>query len=83
MSTNEVHQLIYQRGVFTFYDGNQDEGIIVCRYNIPLGQIEYYLIPASNVLAFQAARAHSEIDAHKKHGKMIDIGKIAKANILN
>ena len=83
MSTREVQQFIYQRGVFTFFDGRQNEGMIICRYNIAKAQIEYYIIPSENVLAYQAARAHAEIDAHKKLGIIIDIGKISHAQIHN
>ena len=83
MSTREIQQFIYQRGEFTFFDGKQDEGMVICRYNIAEARIEYYLIPVSNVLAYQAARAHSEVDAHKKLGWIIDIGKITNIKIHN
>jgi hypothetical protein len=83
MSVKEILQFIYQKGVFTFYDGKQDEGMIVCRYNISAAAIEYYLIPSSNFLAYQAARSHADMDAHKKLGVMVDIGKIVKAQLFN
>jgi hypothetical protein len=81
MSAHEIQEYIFQNGLFTFFDGNQDEGMIVCRYNISDARIEYFLIPIGNLFAYQAARAHAEIDAHKKHGKKVDIGKIVKVKI--
>jgi hypothetical protein len=83
MSTHEIQHLIFHTGQFTFIDGKQDEGMIISRYNIPEAQIEYYFIPAMNVLAYQAARSHSQLDAHKQLGNMIDIGEISHAKLIN
>ena len=66
MGTHEIQSLICQKGQFTFQDGNQDEGMIISRYNISEAMIEYYFIPTGNLLAYQAARSHSNLDAHKK-----------------
>ena len=83
MSTHEIQNLICHNGQFTFIDGKQDEGMIISRYNISEAQIEYYFIPSMNVLAYQAARSHSEQNAHKKLGSMIDIGNISHAKLIN
>ncbi len=83
MSTHEIQNLICHKGQFTFIDGNQDEGMIICRYNIPEAQIEYYFIPSMNVIAYQAARSHAEHNAHMKLGNKIDIGKISHAKLIN
>jgi hypothetical protein len=83
MSTHEIQNLIYHTGQFTFMNGKQDEGMIISRYNIGEAQIEYYFIPSANVIAYQAARSHAEIDAHKKLGMLVDIGDISHAKLLN
>lgn len=83
MSTHEIQHLICHKGQFTFIDGKQDEGMIISRYNIMAAQIEYYFIPSMNVIAYQAARSHSQNDAHKKLGMMIDIGNISHAKLIN
>jgi hypothetical protein len=83
MSTHEIQPLIYHQGRFTFTDGQQDEGMIISRYNITDAQIEYYLIPSMHVLAYQAAKSLSDRDAHKKLGKMIDVNNIINARMIN
>ena len=83
MSTHEIQNLICQKGLFTFADGNQNEGMIISRYNISEAHIEYYFIPSTNLLAYQAARSHSNLDAHKKLGLMVDIGNISNAKLIN
>lgn len=83
MSTHEIQNLICQKGQFTFLDGKQDEGMIISRYNISEAMIEYYFIPSANLLAYQAARTHSNLDAHKKLGLMVDIGNISHALMIN
>ena len=83
MSTHEIQNLVFQKGQFTFSDGKQNEGMIISRYNIPQGRVEYYLIPTSNMLAYQAARSHHELDAHKKLGMVVEIGNIMQAKMIN
>jgi hypothetical protein len=83
MSTHEIQNLICHTGQFTFLDGKQDEGMIISRYNISAAQIEYYFIPSTNVLAYKAAKSHSDNEAHKKLGLRIDIGNISHAKLLN
>jgi hypothetical protein len=83
MSTHEIQDLIFHKGLFTFNDGRQDEGMLISRYNIPEAQVEYYFIPSMNVVAYQAARSHSDALAHKKLGMMVDIGNILNAKLLN
>ncbi|MFN8164785.1 MAG: hypothetical protein U0X76_01075 [Bacteroidia bacterium] len=83
MSTHEIQGLVFQKGQFTFSDGKQNEGMIISRYNIPMGRIEYYLIPSGNMLAYQAARSHHDMDAHKKLGIPVEIGNIMQAKMIN
>ena len=83
MSTHEIQNLICHTGQFTFLDGRQDEGMIISRYNIGAAQIEYYFIPSANVIAYQAARSHAQMDAHTKLGQLVDIGNISHAKLIN
>ncbi len=83
MSIREMQNLISQTGKFTFIDGNTDEGMIVSRYNIPEARIEYYFIPAKNVVAYQSARSHHEMDAHIKLGMPVNETTILMAHMIN
>jgi hypothetical protein len=83
MSIREMQNIIYQQGLFTFQDGRKDEGMVVSRYNIPEARVEYYFIPAGNLLAFQSARSHHDLDAHKKMGQQVDIGSILEARTIH
>jgi hypothetical protein len=81
MSTNEIQNLVFHQGQFTFTDGKMNSGMIVARYNIIDAKIEYYLIPEENILAYQAARSHAEPNAHKSLGMNIDISDIIQVNL--
>ncbi|HRH67134.1 MAG TPA: hypothetical protein PLU53_12605 [Bacteroidia bacterium] len=83
MSIREMQNLISQTGMFTFIDGNTDEGMIVSRYNIPEAKIEYYFIPSKNVIAYQSARSHHELDAHRKLGRPVNESTILMAHLTN
>ena len=61
-----MQNLIYQQGNFTFSDGRKDEGMVISRYNIKEARVEFYFIPAKNLLAFESARSHHDLEAHKK-----------------
>ena len=81
MSTHEIQNIVYHLGQFTFNNGNKDYGMIVSRYNIVAARIEYYLIPETNIVAYQAARSHAEPNAHKTLGMNIDIENIVHAKM--
>ena len=81
MSTNEIQNLVFHQGHFTFTDGNKNSGMIVARYNIIDAKIEYFLIPEENIMAYQAARSHAEPNAHRSLGSNIDINDIIHANL--
>lgn len=83
MSTHEIQHLVFHHGQFIFQDGRKDEGMIVSRYNIAQGRIEYFLIPSINILAYQAAKSGTDQDAHRKLGRVIDIAKIQHAKMIN
>lgn len=83
MSTHEIQHLIFHQGQFIFQDGKKDEGMIISRYNIPSAQIEYYFIPSTNMLAYQAAKSGYDQEAHRKLGQAIDISSIQHAKMIN
>ena len=83
MSTRELQQFIYQLGLFIFSDGSKDEGMIVARYNIREGRVEYFFIPAGNVIAYRSARSHHDLDAHRKLGIPLDVNSISSAQLLS
>lgn len=81
MSKHEIQSIVFQQGRFTFSDGQENNGMIVVRYNIVDARIEYYLIPDENILAYQAALSHSEPNAYQKLGMNIDIQNILHAKL--
>lgn len=85
MSTHEIQHLIFHQGQFIFQDGKQDEGMIISRYNIPSAQIEYYFIPSTNILAYQATKSRIGMDYNslQKLGQVIDIASIQHAKMIN
>lgn len=83
MSRREIQQFIHHPGLFTFKDGNADQGMVILRYNIPEGKIEYYFIPADNIIAYQSAKSHQDLNAHKILGSKIEVENIHSAEMLN
>jgi hypothetical protein len=83
MSIREIQNLIYQHGLFTFSDGRKDEGMVISRYNIKDARVEFYFIPSGNLLAFESARSHHDLEAHKKMGQLVDVQSIVTATTLH
>lgn len=83
MSILELQNLIYQHGTFTFSDGRKEEGMVISRYNIKEARVEFYFIPSKNLLAFDSARSHHDLEAHKKMGQLVDLQSIVTANTLH
>ena len=50
---------------------NQEQGKVVQRYNIALGQIESYFIPSSKLKSYESARFRQDLNAQKKYGTRI------------
>ncbi len=83
MSRREIQQIIHHPGLFTFRDGNSNQGMVIVRYNIPEGKVEYYFIPQENLMAYNSAKAHHDLNAHRILGTRIDIENIKSAELLN
>jgi len=83
MSRREIQQYIHHPGLFTFKDGKSDQGMIIVRYNIPEGKIEYYFIPEQNMVAYRSARSNHDLNAHRILGTRIDVEEIHSAQMLN
>ncbi len=83
MSQREIQQFIHHPGMFTFNDGKANEGMIIVRYNIPEGKVEYYFIPAENMVAYQSAKSHHDLNAHRILGTNINIEDIRSAEMMN
>lgn len=83
MSTREVHDFIYQLGVFMFRGGSINEGMLVTRYNIREARIEYYFIHTSRLNDYREAKTRHDNTAHKTLGSMIDVNTIIRAQLFN
>jgi hypothetical protein len=41
--------------MFSFKDGRKEPGICINKYNLVLGQVEYYFVPQANMQAYKVA----------------------------
>jgi hypothetical protein len=55
MTTQELQDYIHVYSMFSFRDGRKEPGICINKYNLALGQIEYYFIPQNNMQAYKNA----------------------------
>ncbi len=83
MSRREIQQIIHHPGLFTFKDGNSNQGMIIVRYNITDARVEYYFIPEENLIAYRSAKSHQDLNAHRILGTRIDIEDIHSAELMN
>ena len=81
MSTHELQQLIHQHGVFQFNDGRQENGMIISRYNIREGRLEYFFIPNSLLDEYKKAVANHQQDAHIRFGHVVEVSNIAAVRL--
>lgn len=55
MTTQEIQDYIHVYSMFSFRDGRKEPGICINKYNLTLGQIEYYFVPQENMHAYKVA----------------------------
>jgi hypothetical protein len=55
MTTQELQDYIHVYSMFSFRDGRKEPGICINKYNLTLGQIEYYFIPQIHMQAYKNA----------------------------
>jgi len=72
MSTREIQDIAFKNGIIMFEGGAQNEGMIVPRYNIRLGKIEYFFIPSSRIHAYESAREQCLQDAYRYFGTLVE-----------
>ena len=55
MTTQELQDSIHVYSMFSFRDGRKEPGICINKYNLTLGQVEYYFVPQDNMHAYKVA----------------------------
>jgi len=55
MNTIEIQDLIHVYSMFSFRDGRKLPGIIVNKYNVAQGRVEYFFINQSDMSAYRQA----------------------------
>lgn len=55
MTTQELQDHNHVYSMFSFRDGRNEPGICINRYNLVLGEIEYYFVPQENMQAYKNA----------------------------
>ncbi|MFM7217869.1 MAG: hypothetical protein ACKO1U_07615 [Bacteroidota bacterium] len=81
MGIKELQYLIHRKGTFHFNDGKNLDGMIVSRYNISLGRVEYYFIPAEKMSDYDTARHQHDVEAHRRLGMRIEASSISSAKL--
>lgn len=81
MSTHELHQLMHQKAIFHFNDGREEKGMIVSRYNIREGRVEYFFIPANLLEEYNKAMANHQHDAHIRFGHVVEVSNISAVRL--
>jgi hypothetical protein len=55
MTTLELQDYIHVYSMFSFRDGKKEPGICINKYNLSLGQIEYFFVPQAHMQAYKSA----------------------------
>lgn len=55
MSTLEIQDYLNIYSMFSFKNGRKEPGILINKYNIILGEIEYLFVPQMNMQAYKVA----------------------------
>ena len=55
MTSQEVQDYIHVYSMFSFRDGRKEAGICINKYNISLGQVEYYFVQQEHMSAYKSA----------------------------
>lgn len=55
MTTQELQDYIHVYSMFSFRDGRKEAGICINKYNLILGEIEYYFVQQENMHSYKNA----------------------------
>ena len=55
MTTLELQDYMHVYSMFSFRDGRKEPGIVINKYNLVAGEVEYYFIPQQNMAAYKTA----------------------------
>jgi hypothetical protein len=55
MTSQELQDYIHVYSMFSFRDGRKEAGICINKYNVSLGQVEYYFVPQTNMSSYKSA----------------------------
>jgi hypothetical protein len=81
MSTREICDISFKKGIFLFEGGVRNEGMIVPHYNIALAKIEYFFIPSGNIAEYNNAKIKNPFDASRYYGNLIPDGALQHAAV--
>ena len=55
MTSHDLQDYIHVYSMFSFRNGRKEAGIVINKYNITLGKVEYYFIPQIHMQAYKNA----------------------------
>ncbi|TAH40007.1 MAG: hypothetical protein EYC69_12165 [Bacteroidetes bacterium] len=72
MSTLEIQDYLNIYSMFSFKNGRKEPGILINKYNIILGEIEYLFVPQMNMQAYKVAFEKYDREACNKLIEKVD-----------
>ncbi|CAN5473277.1 hypothetical protein BH11BAC1_BH11BAC1_00700 [soil metagenome] len=76
MNTIEVQDFIHVYCMFSFRDGRKLPGIIVNKYNVAAGRVEYFFINQSDMATYRAAFDNYDRESCSKLSQLIKVEDI-------
>lgn len=72
MSSLEIQDYLHLYSMFSFKDGRKEPGILINKYNIIKGEIEYLFVPQLNMQAYKSAFENYDRDTYSSLVEVID-----------
>lgn len=76
MSALEIQEYLHLYSMFSFKDGRKEAGILINKYNIIKGEIEYLFVPQLNMQAYKSAFENYDRDTYSSLVEIIDADQL-------
>lgn len=76
MSTLEIQDYLHIYSMFSFADGRKEPGLLINKYNIIKGEIEYLFIPQINMQAYKIAFEKYDRDKCSELVESVDVSQL-------
>ncbi len=76
MTTLEIQDFLNIYSMFSFKNGRKEPGILISKYNIILGEIEYLFVAQMNMQAYKSAFEKYDREACNKLVEKVDMKEL-------